>query len=511
MSQNVSDINALLGMNNQEYKNTVGTPYGEQVGSEWPPVKELAESNKVPKINIVDKHRHDPLTQLAIDVSNNVQFPVNTAFLHGLGCIASAMNKSFHYEYYGSEAPVTLYCLSSQPPSTGKSQINNIFTKPIRIAYADLNKEQAKKRMEIDIKLKAAKKEYANQEKSGDVNAMAAIAQDIANLTDELNACPIYKYSVSNATPEALEKIAFNQLGIFNVISDEAGSINTLLGLSYNDKATKNNADLVLQGWDGDYMSSARITRDSAEGFVRGCVSVIAQDETIDAILQAGERGNGVSERFLIMKEQNLFGLRDHFKEQSMDSSILNRYNQLVNGLVNSGKTVFKVSDEAKVFIQQKKQELEPMLADDGRYSNSMMRGAIGKMDKQVHKIASVLHVVENFHNGSAPVTITLETFKWAYSVYSELAKMYECAAEDKGYTGEMAELKAVINQLSKLSDKNKYEVKPRQLRDSLRNLKAFKGKTNFTSHLMDVLIPRCEALNYCRVFGDMIKINPSI
>jgi hypothetical protein len=511
MTDNVADINAILGGNFQEYKNTDGIAFGEQIGGEWPPVKELAETAQIPKINLVDKHRQDPLTQLAIEVSESVQFPVNTAFLHGLGCIASAMNKSFHYEYYGSEAPVTLYCLSSQPPSTGKSQINNIFTKPIRLAYADLNKEQAKKRMALEIKIEAATKEMANQKKANDAEAMADIACDLANLKGELDSIPVYKYSVSNATPEALEKIAFNQLGIFNVISDEAGSINTLLGLSYSDKATKNNADLVLQGWDGDYMSSARITRDSAEGFVRGCVSVIAQDETIDAILQAGERGNGVSERFLLMKENNLFGLRDHFKEQRIDGAVLNRYSQLVNGLVNSEKTVFKISDDAKVFIKQKKQELEPMLADNGRYSNSMMRGAIGKMDKQVHKIASVLHVVEHFFNGSAPVTISVETFKWAYSVYSELAKMYECAAEEKGYTGELAELKAVVTQLSKLTDKGKYEVKPRQLRDSLRNLKIFKGKSSFTNHLSDVLIPRCEALNYCRVFGDVIKINPSI
>lgn len=510
MTDNVKDITAMLSDNYQEYKNMESSAFSDKTDSEWLPPHLFDEEDNIPKINLIDADRNDILTRYSVSLANSVQFPPNTAFFHALGCVASAMNKSFSYEYYGNVAPVTLYCVSAQPPSTGKSAINGALTVPIRLAYKDFNKEQAKARADIEVKISAAKKEFKAQEDQGNTNAMFEIQTEIAELLDKLEQTPIYRYSVSNSTPEALEKIALSQRGVFNVISDEAGSILTLLGAIYSDKGKPGNADLVLQGWDGDYMSSARITRDSSEGFVRGCVSVIAQDETIKTILGEGERGNGVSERFLLMRERNLLGMRDHFKDREDNAKLKHEYSELIRGLVFSPDTVFKFSDGAMNFIKSKKQELEPFLADGARYSNSMLRGAIGKMDKQIFKLSCVLHVVENFHGGSAPITINERTVKWAYEVYSELAKMYESAAESQGYAGEMAEVNAVLDKLRFHADKGKYQIKLRQLRDSLRNLKIFKGKA-MTNILKEKLIPKCESLHYCKLHKDVVYINPGL
>lgn len=510
MADSVKDITSLLGNNGQQHKNTVAVGYSDQLGEQWLSPLLFDEVDKIPSINLINDEREDIITQYAIALSKSIQFPANTAFFHALGCIASAMNKSFSYDYYGSVAPVTLYCVSAQPPSTGKSAVNSALTVPIRLSYKDFNKEQARKRAEIEIKIKAAKKEYKLQDDQGNSQAMYEIATEIANLQEQLDATPIYKYSVSNSTPEALEKIAFSQGGIFNVISDEAGSILTMLGAVYSDKGKPGNADLVLQGWDGDYMSSARITRDSAEGFVRGCVSVIAQDETIKTILSEGERGNGVSERFLLMREHNLLGMRDHFKERTDNAFLKHRYTELVRGLVFSEPMTFKFDQKAMDFIKGKKQELEPLLSDGGKYSNSMLRGAIGKMDKQVFKISCILHAAENFSGGSAPVMIKESTVKWAYEIYSELAKMYEVAAESQGYAGDMAEINTVLEKLRFFADKNKYQIKKRQLRDVLRNLKIFRGRS-MTKLLDDKLLPKCESLHYIKQHGELIFINPGL
>ena len=88
-------------------------------------------------------------------------------------------------------------------------------------------------------------------------------------LNEKLEETPIYRYSVSNTTPEALEQIAFNQTGLWNVVSDEAGAINVLLGNMYSE-GSLSNADIILQAWDGDWLSSSRITRKAGEGYVRG-------------------------------------------------------------------------------------------------------------------------------------------------------------------------------------------------------------------------------------------------
>lgn len=109
-------------------------------------------------VDLVDRERSDILTAISTCVAEQMQFPVNTAFLHGLGVIASAMNKSFSYKYYDDEAPVTLYVVTSQPPSTGKSGINNCFVKPVRIAFADFNSKQKIKVSSFNKQISAAKK-----------------------------------------------------------------------------------------------------------------------------------------------------------------------------------------------------------------------------------------------------------------------------------------------------------------------------------------------------------------
>ena len=105
-------------------------------------------------IKVVDKSRKDILTNAAIGIAKQVQFPINTAFMHGMGIIATAMTKSFSYEYYGNECPVNLYVVTSQPPSTGKSGVNNFFVSPVRIAFVDYNKSQQIKRNKIESKIK---------------------------------------------------------------------------------------------------------------------------------------------------------------------------------------------------------------------------------------------------------------------------------------------------------------------------------------------------------------------
>lgn len=503
----VRDINAILGSNHQHAKNNLGSFSDEQYKFE-PPIF-FEESAVIPKVSLLEESRKDILSSLSRSLAKSVQFPPNTAFFHGLACLASAMNKSFYYSYYGSESPVNLYAVSSQPPSTGKSAINKTFVEPIRMAYENLNAEQGLKRSDIEVeiaKLQNQLKEMKEPEGQKDIK------RDLLEWEDKLAKTPIYNYSVSNATPEALETVAFSQNGIWNLISDEAGSVNIVLGGVYGEASKKSNADLFLQSWDGEWFSSARVTRKKSSGYVRGCMAVIAQDETIETLLQEGMRGNGISERVLIMREENLLGLRDHFKFEQVDPQAKRDYAKLVNDIVMAEKTVLQFSDQAMVFIRSRKQELETDLADGGRYSSNLMRGAIGKMDKQVMKIASILHCVENFRDGNCPITISETTVKWAYSLYRELAKMYESAAQSKGYAGELAEVEICLGYLQRMKEKGKLQINLRQLRDAIKNNKVFKGKKGLGDYLKQNTIPMMCKLNYCNYIDETkIYINPMV
>lgn len=503
MSQNVADINRILGG-----KDGVIAARNEQ-RTEWGTPVYIDEIEKDIKIRLVNNQRDDILTKMALDIREKVQFPEDTAFFHGLGVLAAAMNRNFYYKYYGNEAPVTLYAVSAQPPSSGKSQVNKAFVNPIRIAMSDLNKQQAIKRAEITERIETLKKEIKN---AGTEDERLTIAIDLAENQEKLINTPLFKFSVGNATPEALESVAFKQLGIWNVISDEAGSVNVLLGNTYGDSGKKNNADLFLQSWDGEWFSSARITRDHNEGFVRGCVAVIAQDETVDTILTEGMRGNGTSERVLIMREPNLLGERDHSTVREMCQQTKKRYADLVRDIVNAPKTVLEFSKDSSDFMREKKIDLEQHLADGGKYSNNMLRGAMGKMDKQVSKIASVLHVVQNMNKGHCPTIIELPTIEWAYYIYSQLASMYESAAQSKGFYGEIAEISVALTYLQNQAKGNKFNTSIRKIRDSIRKNKVFSGKKDLTSYIRNTLMPKMESLNYCAYRSDQeILINPKV
>lgn len=508
MGQNVEDINELLGNNSQRYKNGEAVPFGQNQSEFAQPIF-IDDVDFIPKITLLQHERTDILTQYAHQIAREVQFPENTCFFHGIACIATAMNKSFCYEYYGNEAPVNLYAVSSQPPSSGKSGINSKYVNPIRIAYDDFNKDQSAKRAKIEVEIEKLKDQLKNTK---DAQEKFDIGCEIAEQEEKLEALPIYNYAVGNATPEALETVAFSQKGIWNIVSDEAGSVNVVLGGVYGDSTRKSNADLFLQSWDGEWFSSARVTRKKASGFVRGSLAVIAQDETIQTILDEGMRGNGISERVLIMREDNLLGERDHFKRIPTESDVKKAYYQLVKDLVFAPKTVFKFSDEAMNFLTSKKQELETFLADGGRYSSNMLRGSMGKMDKQVMKISCVLHAVENMSGGTCNAIISESTVQWAYYIFSELAKMYESAAESKGFSGANAEIKACLKALQNRKDKGVYKVSLRQLRDAVKNVKVFAHRKNLTTLIREQIIPKMQKLNYCIYKDDeTILINPMV
>ena len=105
----------------------------------WPDVKDFTEAKKIESPDICVSERGDLLTELAKQIDGYLQFPRSTMFLHGLGCIASAMTKAFKIEYGFSELPVCLYVITAQPPSTGKSEVNKRFFTPILKAYKSLN------------------------------------------------------------------------------------------------------------------------------------------------------------------------------------------------------------------------------------------------------------------------------------------------------------------------------------------------------------------------------------
>lgn len=448
------------------------------------------------------------LSRFVTSLSDSVQFPKSTAFLHGIGVVAAAMTERFFYSFNGrNDNTVALYTVGAQPPSTGKSAIDSYLTKPIHDEYHLKSKTNEEQRAKINVKigkLKSSMKKCSEREAE-------ELAVEMINLERELEKYPDYTWCVNDPTPEGCEKVLAKQGGFYNVVSDESSAVTVVLGMVYGDGARNNG--VFLKAWDNGYLSVARSGRDGYTGHIRASVAVLAQDLSVEAILAAGQGGEGISERFLILREKNLLGSREHTKYKPVDKDCMMEYNDMMTNIVKTGYDVqLTLSLDAEKTVRAIKQDQEPMMADGGKYSTPMLRGVVGKNEKQIIKIASVLHVIKEWApNAGRKKEIDNDTVFQASMIFNQLLRTYVAAADSKGFTGRHTELSRLISHFKSLAAKNKLKTNIRAIRDSIKDSRQFKPIENLTNKLRNEYLPDLERSSYI-VFDDStdeVFINP--
>ena len=450
------------------------------------------------------------LSRVATTLSNSVQFPRNTILAHSLGIVASAMSKAFKFEYYGSEKPVNLYVLTGQPPSSGKSGCHEALSNPVQFAFDAINKTATVERKKISMRIDSAKQQLKSAKHTAEKDGLM---DELAKLYEKLDETIVYLYSVGDSTPEALTEVALGQNGgMFNVVSAEAEAISVLFGDVYGNDTGSRNFGIVLKGWDSERHTVARANKKIVDGVVTGCIVVMAQDASIDAAFEAGLSGRGVVERFLIVREANFLGQRNHKRRVPRDKELMAQYGNLIFNIVREKNIVLKFDDESLDLLDDVRQRLEPELGDNGIYSNDMMRGFVGKMDKQIMKIASILHTANNWQDGgSKSVHVELNTFKTAIDIFMSIIDSYQTAADQLGFTGLDSEVRKIQEKLMSYAEKGKNSIPFETLRSSIKNTKPFKGTPNIPHKLRQYILPMLEKSNICILNKGTIYLNPSL
>lgn len=410
----------------------------------------------------------------AKDLAQMVEMPTDTVCLAGLGVVSAivAGARVIKRRDGYSTVPAGLYIAVEQPPSTGKSSIINGFRNPILKHLIDANKRFVQQ-------TKDAAKE-AGEEEPKFVQCL--------NLFQ------------SNATPEAMEEIVANNNGLFSIVGDEQAAIDTLLGLTYGDKGNNNNG-LILNGFAGEYFNSARVTRKGFNGVPYGGVTVMAQEGTARKIVQ-GSQGQGVVERFLLWNEPNLLGSRKRgFHELTTEEE----YGQIASNLVKLALEQYKKEGEGidalaslgltrdgYKAIHALMQDIEPLLADDGKYSHPLLRGAAGKADMQVMKIAATLHMADE-----SLALVTPDTMYWQphYQIKDEYVKMaievVKVTLDQLIHTLETNGIIGRDSYMDALADYLEGKHKPltaRAIAQSQKNRPIFKNTGSPTKHINEAL-----------------------
>ena len=236
----------------------------------WPDPKEMESSFDI-NIDIAVSERGDIATELSRMIASYMQFPANTVFMHCLGCISAAM-KNFKLSYgYINDLYANLYIVTAQPPSTGKSAVNDILFNPVQKAYSEYNAANASLRNQLVKQITMLEKDI---DKESDSRMLDEYFDELEKKKRQLRDVALIKPSITNTTIEALEAEAGRQAGFFNLVSDEAETINVVLGAVYSEGKAKSNSEIILKAWDNGYVSSSRIGRDGIDSHVRGTICV---------------------------------------------------------------------------------------------------------------------------------------------------------------------------------------------------------------------------------------------
>lgn len=514
MEFRVDDIEAWAEKNNctlAQAASAVGSPLITK-GAVWPDVINIEFEVERPNPQLAVSERGDLITELSKQLSGAIQFPVNTTFLHALGCVASAMTKAFSIEYGFNPIPCNLYIVTAQPPSTGKSAVNGKLYAPIYRGYKKINEETAPERKALIREIARLEKEL--DKKQSEEGEEEEIYDKIMQKQKRLDQIPEWEGTLTDVTIEAAEMVAREQGGLFSIISAEAESINVVSGAVYGDDkgGKKANQGLLLSAWDGEYVNTKRVGRKGYQGHVKATISVIAQEDSIDTILSAGASGRGLTERFLLLFEKPLLGHRDLNKPYRFDKSIYNRYESLIFNILSEDDVKLHFTDDADRTIKNYLSNIEPELRDDGKYSNALLTGFMGKADKHIRKIASVLHVIDAWQDGSTRSNaIDVDYALWAMSLFDELAKTFITASDAMGYVGHKSEIEKIRSIVIASAEKGKLKVSITSIRDKVKNVKPFRGSRNLQKKLKEDILPILEEHNYIVVSGQTIHINPRL
>lgn len=453
------------------------------------------------------------LKELARSVADTVKFPINTAYLHGVGCVASAMTKAFNFEYGIECKPVNLYVVTAQPPSTGKSGVNSIFTTPILEAYEELNEANRVTRKKLIREIARAEKQLAGTKELSEYDEIE-LYDRLDEAETALKKTPEWTPIIDDATIEAAEDLASNQTGMWNIVSAESESISVVVGAVYGDdkKGKNSNFGLLLKSWDGEKTSTVRITRKGHNGYVRGSIAVIAQDESVETILSAGSSGRGLAERFLLLAEGSILGKRDFQEAIPLRTDLYTRYKQLIHNIVNEKFVKLRLSAECVDHIKHYRMGVEPELSDGGAYAHNLLTGFMGKADKQLIKLACIIHVIEHWQDGgSRSVEVQDDSMIQAIGLFDELAKTYINAADCMGFVGGKSEIIKASEYLEAKAQKGTLKIRVSQMVNDIKNVRPFKGTRKITEKVKSKTLPILESLNYCVVSGANIYINPRL
>lgn len=407
------------------------------------------------------------IKRFAMQTAQQCDLPESTVFLNLMGIFSSVACRKWKVGYEnGGSLPIGIYAICEQPPASGKTRCQNIGQSPFFERKKELQKFFKQRMNELD-------KDDLSAEEEAELERLNAQKASVFS-----------RAFVTNATAEGLERTLLATDGYFSAVSSEQGMLNSLLGLSYGTQ--QNNNDILLSGFDAGYVSSCRVARDGFHGHAIGGVILFAQQGSVEKVLSASN-GTGLAERFLLLVEPHRLGLRDHFKHVHIDDSLALEYASRCSFSADVYRSpmsfedlmTLRLSDAGYRLVKEFQQELEPHLADGALFSSLALRGAAGKANMQVLKLAANLHLL--CRDDAYSSIIPDDLVKASINMVRDLLNSSLAICKAKGLIGTKAEFEAIL----RMFEKDRHPKTERQIIQSRSKVEPFADYTGSKSKLI--------------------------
>lgn len=398
-----------------------------------------------------------PVGALVRRASYCLEFPPASTALTFLAAASAAVSMGYAVRYRtGTAISPGLYAVVQQPPSMHKSQLLSMAMQPYARAVGQHNRR--------------------------------IWTYNDAQEKDMPRRAPTFD-SATDATSAALDQyLAGCAEGRFFIASAEQSAFQTLF--PEKPDAFSSNSELLLKGWQGEYVASLRKGRNAFRGVAFGAVAVIAQPGSAQRVFNASN-GSGLAERFLYAAEPSPLGSRQLHGEfvtrqelRPYDDAItecVEQYSERVMAMPVDAQEVLEpsrlhyldLSPEGYRLLLETRRKQEPRLGALARQGELVQVGWLGKIETHTMKVAAVLHVLNSMMLGQAPADIIpTDTVATALDLVQTLGRHLETLLHDSGETGEAAEVDSVADLLAA----TRRGVTPRVLAQKLRKRHPFRA-----------------------------------
>lgn len=301
--------------------------------------------------------------------------------------------------YSGIPGPCSLYLLTLAESGEGKTFLSRLLMRPF---YSQIEKMQLEYRDRLTI-YKRQHRIWKTSLQGFDANQRQAIKNGKGVEDAQVQLDEHYKgepkrpvepkFSYQDVTFKALIQ-GLSLHAEAGIIMDEA--------ISFFRSGLKNHLGLLNKGWDGGKYSFDRTDGENYELPLCLMLSLMIQPGVFSNYLEKhGEmaKSSGLLARFLVMKVKSSIGQRNSRIDEEGLNAVLAPFYDHIQGLLSLLEARFyddsipkdqlRLSDDAKMFLQEKQREIEQAILPGGKYSH--IRDFASKAIEQALRLATIM------------------------------------------------------------------------------------------------------------------------